>query len=152
MDVWKDLKIGREVSFGRYNVGNNYAYKHHGIVTSICKASQTFEIVELTAKGTAGNFSMAISGSCLKPKIMKNSIHFQESHLFYYDYSSFSFSEEIIKERAEMLVRIFDKSGIDYKLYEFNCEHFTSYCATGVAFSRQLSDVNEKATQALDDT
>lgn len=82
---------------------------------------------------------------------MKNSIHFEDNGLFYYDYSNGSFSDDIIKERAEMLVRIFDRTDLKYQLYDFNCEHFASYCATGVAYSGHISDVNKKATEALDE-
>lgn len=148
LDVQKHLKIGLEVAFGRLNLGNTSLYKHHGIVTSICNTSRTFEIVELTTND--GNYSVAISGRGLQPKVVKTSVRFKENHMFYYDYDQYSFPHEVVKERAEMLVRIFDESGIVYNLYEFNCEHFASYCATGVAFCRQLHKVNIKATEELD--
>lgn len=119
-------------------------------MTSFDNISRTFEIVELTASGTAVNFSAAVSGRGLKPKILKTSIQFKNDDIFYYNYNNSSFSDEMIKERAEMLVRIVDRSDVKYKLYDFNCEHFASYCATGMAFSGQTSDVNIKATETLD--
>lgn len=145
-----NLKIGLEVAFGKIKIGDSFAYKHHGIVTQICNFSNTFEIVELTATDTPGNFLSAISSSRLEPRIVKNCVHFEAQHLFCYDYSNCAFSDDVIKERAEILFRIFCRSGVPYNLYGFNCEHFASYCATGVAFSGQVCDVNVKATHALD--
>lgn len=147
LDVKKDLMIGLEVAFGRMKVNKRFIYKHHGIIINICFVSSTFEIVELLGDGNAYR---AVSCSSLKPIVATTSVSFEEGDLFYYDYSQYSFPYELIKDRAELMLQIFDKSKVQYQLYSFNCEHFASYCSTGMAFSRQCSDVNIKATKALD--
>ncbi|CAC5366368.1 unnamed protein product [Mytilus coruscus] len=150
LDVFKDLKIGLEVAFGRMKIArNNYIYKHHGIIINIYDISGKFEIVELTATDTTANISAAVLSKNIKPRIEKKIIKFKDD-IFYYDYDSLSFSNEVIKERAEMMVLIFDRSEVEYNLTKFNCEHFACYCATGLAFSGQTSYENIDATETLD--
>ncbi|CAC5417525.1 unnamed protein product [Mytilus coruscus] len=148
-----DFKIGLEVAFGRLCLSKDqFIYKHHGIITNICDCTNQFEIVELTANDTPGVFSAAISSRNMRPKIMKQFIPFDEPDLFCYDYKHLSFSNEIIKERTELVFRTFSQSGLQYNLKTFNCEHLASYCTTGVAFSKQIPivEINKDATETLD--
>ncbi|CAC5367745.1 unnamed protein product [Mytilus coruscus] len=146
-DVEKHLKIGMEVAIGRIRFGRNkYMYKHHGIIIKICKIKEFFEIVSLSAEGIFA----AVAGRNLEPKIETTRIMFNTKDLFFYDYSSFSFGNTTIRKRVKMLISLFARSGLKYNLRKFNCEHFASYCATGLAFSRQVSHVNWEATIALD--
>lgn len=152
LDVKKHLKIGLEVAVGkmRFYGRKGYIYKHHGIVTNICDITETFEIIELTAPGSSVNFFPALSRSSLQPKVVKSSIKFTTENLFYYQHTNVCVNHKIIKERAESMFHLFESCGVKYHLYKFNCEHFASYCATGMAYSKQSSYSNIDATATLD--
>lgn len=122
-------------------------YKHHGIVINIDYISQMFEIVELVADNPTFAVS-AVSGQSLKACIKKTSVPFTEKHIFYHQYRT-HFSQQIIKVRAEMIFRIFHVCDLRYNLYQFNCEHLASYCATGLAFSEQIYTLKKKVTELL---
>ncbi|XP_052083874.1 uncharacterized protein LOC127721233 isoform X2 [Mytilus californianus] len=148
LDVEKHLKIGLEVGVGKIPIyKNKYTYIHHGIVITISKINKTFEMVALTG----GHKTIpSLIGKNIEPVIETTSIKFTSKDLFYFDYNHLSDKDVNIKNRAEALVSLFVKSGVKYNLREFNCDHFASYCSTGLAFSGQRNRVNWEATYKLD--
>ncbi|CAG2223161.1 unnamed protein product [Mytilus edulis] len=50
------------------------------------------------------------------------------------------------------VARIFIEEGLpnDYHLKKFNCEHFVSYCITGIPFSKQTRSTNTEAERLFD--
>ncbi|XP_071139815.1 uncharacterized protein [Mytilus edulis] len=148
LDVEKHLKIGLEVGVGKIPIyKNKYTYIHHGIVITISEINKTFEMVALTG----GHKTIpSLIGKNIEPVIETTTIKFTSKDLFYFDYNQLSDKAVTIKKRAEALVSLFVKSGVKYNLREFNCDHFASYCSTGLAFSGQMNRVNLEATDKLD--
>lgn len=150
-----DLRVGMEVSFVRL-----LGYKHHGIVTSIWPDDKCFEIISLT-----GDLITLSSGGAGKAEPRKETVNFADgpaSHVYFYDYDEHSIDtrmgrqHSIITLRAKILCKIFQQIGdIRYDLRSFNCEHFSCYCVTGIAYCNQTNAVpdwiiNYDATTRLD--
>lgn len=73
-----------------------------------------------------------------------------------------SFDPEIIQARAEALTEVMlAVEGVDYHVRNFNCQHFASYCVTGVPFCKPYQkslccfkrgiEVNKEAKNKLDE-
>ncbi|VDI03580.1 Hypothetical predicted protein [Mytilus galloprovincialis] len=150
--VADDLQIGMEIAFGRMKFADgSYIYKHHGIVIKISETCNRFEIVELRATESAFNTCLAVLCRNSRPSVQRKTLKFHDN-LYYYDYQKISFSRKLVKKRAKKMVLIFDKSGVEYNLTKFNCEHFACYCATGLACSGQTENENLEATESLNKT
>lgn len=139
------LKVGVQVSFARPG------YCHHGIVTNIWLNKKSYEIIHLT--GTTDTIlDKHVNG---KAEIRKQVKHFNDDKIkVMYDYGNYSIGEIIRKKhsigfdnladmmvlkRASVLYEAFEtfKRDIYYNVLSFNCEHFASYCATGLAYCKQ---------------
>lgn len=141
------------------------AYNHHGIVTNVMPAKNTYEIIHMTGdKDTLTDktvFGLA--------EIKKEIKHFDDDKIsYYYKYNEYSMEEiyrnipnetseeNMVLKRAYLLYEAFEIFRFDvyYKLLKFNCEHFASYCSTGLAFCKQqeviMLTTNLPATTLLD--
>lgn len=127
-----NLLEGMEIIIGR---GPN---RHHGVVTNVCLEKNTYEIVHLTDDTDFKGVS-----DC-----QKMNIAFDGDNLDYCEYIDFVIDKPIVKLRAEILYEI--SNDIEYDAIKFNCDHFATYCAAGFAYSKQLQDYNEAATNMLD--
>ncbi|CAC5388687.1 unnamed protein product [Mytilus coruscus] len=150
-----------EISFKRL-----MGYKHHGVVTSIWLDNDSFEMINLT-----GDSSSFFSSGARKAIPIKETCEFSDiTTAYFYDYGEYSIDKRIpvpeddetsatlsiVALRADILYAIYRKiTRIRYDVRSFNCEHFASYCVTGVAFCNQTSAVlewhiNTDATEILD--
>lgn len=113
-------------------------HRHHGVVTNVCLAKNTFEIVHLAHDPDIKGVT-----DCQKMNIALDG-----HKLHYCKYTGFIIDRHIVKLRAEILYEILND--IDNDAIKINCDHFASYCAAGFAYSKQLQVHNEAATIVLD--
>lgn len=140
------LKVGMQLCFPRA------AYNHHGIVTNVCHKTKTYEIIHMTGdKDTI--MDKQINGIA-EPRKERKSVEDDELRFEFYEYGEHSIdrifrkvhkipdvdqSGSLVSKRARLLFEAFQilKQNANYQLLSFNCEHFASYCATGLAFCKQ---------------
>lgn len=142
-------------------------YNHHGIVSNVWPVNNTYEIIHMTGdKDTIKD--KQITGLA---EIQKEIKDFAADGISFYDYGEQSLDRivkgvlhiwkedsmgSIVSKRARLLYEASKKFSheVYYKLLSFNCEHFASYCATGLAFCKQKDrlalTVNTQATTLLD--
>lgn len=159
-DIQK-LKVGMQVGFSRA------AYNHHGIVSNVYATGNSYEIIHMTGdKDTL--MDKQFHGIA---EIRKEKKYFDDKGMTFYDYGESSLDrifrsvhaigddnsvESIVSKRACFLYEAFQtfRNEVYYKMFSFNCEHFASYCATGLAFCKQKDGLamkeNTLATAILD--
>lgn len=116
---------------------------HHAVVTDVCHIKKSFEVIHLTCVNVEKGYA-----DCQK-LIMK----FPSENYSMYDYGALSIGNgNVIKLRACILYKMFHTLNMlkDLKYNVFNCDHFASYCITGLAYSKLLKTHNENATKMLD--
>lgn len=107
-------------------------YDHHGIITD--KHGQTFEVIE--AKKERGKVQLTCSEIIFDFK--KDNV------------SVATYSERHSKQdTANRAVCLYEESKKDphsytYNLFTNNCEHFATYCATGIMYSLQVADFTSR--------
>lgn len=140
-------------------------YNHHGIVTNVMPTKNTYEVIHMSGdKDTV--MDKRVFGIA---EIKKELKHFDDVVISYcYEYSEYSMNEiyrsinnekaggNMVSKRACLLYEAFEiyRYDVYYKTFSFNCEHFASYCSTGLAFCKQkdvfVLTVNLHATTLLD--
>lgn len=158
----KNLRVGMQVCFGRPG------YKHHGIVSKVSPTECSYEIIHMTGD-TDTIFDKQVKGIA---EIRRETQSFDvKDKMKVYDYGECSFdkkireehnisceisNESIVSKRASLLHEAFEmvRDDVYYKMFEFNCEHFACYCATGLAYCKQKEGMamteNLRATTLLD--
>lgn len=127
------LDVGDHVVFHRDG------YDHHGIITDK-KDEFQFEIVE-AAKDRSGRVTLICSF-----KTFGNPIT---------DVSVANYSQRISKnETAKRAKKIYNyirkhPEAYRYNLFTNNCEHFATYCATGIMYSLQVREIASRGLQAF---
>lgn len=118
-------------------------YDHHMIITDKRNHS-LFEIVEAT--NTAGKFAAALftskkSGGKAKLVISERKLDFEKNNIGVVVYKNRKFTKD---ETASRALQYYEKTPEDFKynLFENNCEHFATYCVTGVKISLQVGAIN----------
>lgn len=147
-----ELKVGMQVSFDRI------AYNHHGIVSNVWPTKNTYEIIHMTGdKDTIKD--KQFNGLA---EIRKEIRQFSADGMGFYDYGEYSLDkivrqvhkiwvdnseQSIVSQRAVLLYEASQtfRNDVYYKILSFNCEHFASYCATGLAFCNQKDGLTTKA-------
>lgn len=118
------LEIGDHVVFHRF------FYDHHGIIIS--KNGQTFGVIE-AKKNEGGKVQLAYSEIIFDFEKDKVSVA--------------SYTERYSKqETARRAFCIYDESrkhpgSYIYNVFTNNCEHFATFCATGIRYSLQVADL-----------
>lgn len=141
------LKVGMQLCFPRS------AYNHHGIVTSVCNKTNTYETIHMTDdKDSIMDKQITVIA---EPR--KEIKRIEDDELLFYDYGEHSIdriirkvhkipdvneSESLVSKRAQLLFDAFQilKQDANNQLLSFNCEHFANYCATGLAFCNQKDE------------
>lgn len=131
-----DIKVGFEVSYGRLG------YKHHAVVVSIDETEQVYEIIHLSGDST-DSFMASVSSRDGKSAPIRTAKSINETNnekTYYYTHDeSMLFGPTVITERAIALIPLFKAIDVDYSLRKFNCQHFSSYCITGIPFCKHYS-------------
>ncbi|XP_052088907.1 uncharacterized protein LOC127725733 isoform X1 [Mytilus californianus] len=138
------VKSGDAVCFKR----TGGLYKHHALVSAVKSGKKRLKIIELS--GDSIDCMLGSSSSCGKGSVFETAIDFDKcSTMYKYYYNT---------ERKDGLhpvdvARIFFEEGLpnDYHVKSFNCEHFVSYCITGIPFSKQTRSTNKEAGRLLDE-
>lgn len=142
-------------------------YNHHLIVSNVMPLENRYEIINMT-----GDLKTIFDENQGIAEIRKEVKDFNANdNMSFYDYGENSIDaiirkkynmveensiESIVPERASLLHEAFEtlRDKLWYNVPSFNCEHFASYCATGLAFCKQKQPVTKKenivATDFLD--
>lgn len=122
-----ELEIGDQVVF------NRLIYDHHGII--IDKNGQTFKVIE-AKKADDSNEGGKAQLAC--SEII---FDFKKD-----DVSLFSYAKRHSKQKtAHWAVCLYEEcrehpDAYQYNLFTNNCEHFATFCATGIMHSQQVAD------------
>lgn len=155
------LKVGMQISYERD------FYKHHGIVTKVWPKQNCYEVINMS-----GDFKTLIEKQPGIAELRRERLEFNtKDKISFYDYGEYSMDRiirkvhniedgiaepSIVQLRASLIYQNFVnlREKLAYKIKSFNCEHFASYCATGLAFCKQKEKLtkteNLKATVFLD--
>ncbi|CAC5398090.1 unnamed protein product [Mytilus coruscus] len=133
----ENIKVGSEISYGRWG------YKHHAVVVEVDPETDKYKIIHLSGDSNDSSKASSSSGDGkAKPKSeWMTMTDTKKDKSFYYDYktdgTAISFESDVIIGRAEALMKAFSGSaGMNYHLRKFNCQHFASYCVTGVPYCK----------------
>ncbi|CAC5391442.1 unnamed protein product [Mytilus coruscus] len=138
------VKSGDDICFKR-KAG---LYKHHALVSAVNTEKKRFKVIELS--GDSIDCMLASSSSCPKGSVFETAIDFDKCTKMYKYYYNSQRKDGL---HAVEVARIFVDEGLpnNYHLKSFNCEHFVSYCITGIPFSKQTRSTNKEAGRLLDD-
>ncbi|CAG2217307.1 unnamed protein product [Mytilus edulis] len=137
------VKSGDAVCFKR----TGGLYKHHALVSAVKPRKERLKIIELS--GDSIECMLGSSSSCGKGSIFETSIPFENCSTMYRYHYNTGRTDGL---RPVDVARIFIEEGLpnDYHVKKFNCEHFVSYCITGIPFSKQTRSTNIEAGRLFD--
>lgn len=119
-------------------------FYHHAIVTAV-KNFQSIYVVHLAGTSNGSSWlsgSMTIKSSTIIriDNVGLNLSKFAyEGKLYRVDYENYEhlFSAEVVVQRAMSMIGQLGLGYRSYHLFKNNCEHFATWCKTGLGFSRQ---------------
>jgi hypothetical protein len=123
----KDLQPGDHIAFHRSNSYKDATFWHHAIVEEINIDEKKYTVIEFTMPEEEKT-----------RKIMRNEITFNANNTFRVDYDdpkAVSSTEATLKRARSKLGETKHKG---YNLFNWNCEHFATWCKTGKEESAQV--------------
>lgn len=128
------LEIGDHVVFHRL------FYDHHGII--IDKNGHTFRVIEAKKEDDSKPMASSLFGGKAQLTCSEIIFDFKKDNV-----SVASYTERHSKqETARRAICIYDESrkhpgSYNYNVFTNNCEHFATFCATGIMYSLQVADI-----------
>lgn len=142
-------------------------YNHHGIVTNVWPKKNYYEVINMSA-----DYTTVLDRQPGIAELRQERREFDiKEKISFYDYGEYSIDKilrkihniedgiigsSIVPKRASLFYQNFKRlrETLAYAMTSFNCEHFASYCATGLAFCKQKELVtkteNLRKTDLLD--
>lgn len=129
----------RNLEPGDHVISYGKIYDHHAIVISL-EDGESVKIAEATNSRLRLLIGLTkFFGAKALIKVSQRRYDFKKEKIFVVKYKH-RFSKEKTVRRALMYhSEVEENSGYKYNLFANNCEHFATYCATGMGFSVQVT-------------
>ena len=133
---WDDISRGDHISFERKIVG----YEHHAIVESVHPVEKHLHVIEYGS--TPGIVNGKLKFAKIQEHILEN-VDPTADLIFKFEYKECFQTEEVLRRAKQRL------NERQYNVFTGNCEHFATWCKTGVDFCSQLIPFYKRVTETV---